>query len=482
VVIFFINGINALLGWNAVLASLDYFAGSFTDYNIYSFLPVPLFVGYITIGVIYHSVSNRFRYVTIITVGNSIVNVALVCILLVSILFEQTLHGFVFLLICSYAIGFGANLSQLTFFAMINYLSQDVVSKFTVGTAVSGLFMALLRAVITAGFGADNTSRIPIIIYFIIAISVNTFDLFMNVKFCRSTVYKAKIDHFLLRRDKEKEPLAEAEEEKEEQAEKSLLELQEAEQEISSEPISAKYVNEEERIENQNYFKTLYETTFKITPYPFIIMFVFVITFTLFPGPTFARAIPGLAPTWSIIIFNIVYNIGDTVGKYSAEIKGGFNPQSLVFMFFSRLFFFFTITFMAMGLDEDDPSTNNVFFPYLNQLLFAFTNGFCISKAPSLSQTPPSSWPSRSAPSSTRSTPACSADSSSNSASSSAPSSKSPTPTPSASTDNLTWLIAHPPWLRAKNIQTSFASTAPSHSFVSAFSSRLTTSRLLPKV
>jgi len=34
---------------------------------------------------------------------------------------------------------------------------------------------------------------------------------------------------------------------------------------------------------------------------------------------------------------------------------------------------------MANGADKDDPMINNYVFPFINQLLFGFTNGFCIS-------------------------------------------------------------------------------------------------------
>ena len=81
---------------------------------------------------------------------------------------------------------------------MINYLSQQVVSKFTVGTAVSGLFMAVVRVILTLIFGVDDDTSGPIIIYFIIAIAFNTIDMFINIKFCKSSVYKHKIDHYLL--------------------------------------------------------------------------------------------------------------------------------------------------------------------------------------------------------------------------------------------------------------------------------------------
>jgi hypothetical protein len=88
---------------------------------------------------------------------------------------------------------------------MINYLSQDVVSKFTVGTAASGLLITVIRAVITGIFGSGDESTTPTIIYFVIAVIINTINIFINIMFCRSPVYKHKIDHFLLHRDKEKD-------------------------------------------------------------------------------------------------------------------------------------------------------------------------------------------------------------------------------------------------------------------------------------
>lgn len=105
-------------------------------------------------------------------------------------------------------------------------------------------------------------------------------------------------------------------------------------------------------------------------------MFTFVITFTLFPGPSF----DGVSGSWSVIILLLFYNIGDTIGKYAAELHGAFNKYSLIFIFFARLIFFIPITAMTTEVGKGDGSMNNYFFPFFNQLLFAITNGFCISK------------------------------------------------------------------------------------------------------
>jgi hypothetical protein len=123
----------------------------------------------------------------------------------------------------------------------------------------------------------------------------------------------------------------------------------------------------------------MYETCKAIMPYPFLIMFNFVITFILFPGPTFKKTFPQIDDVWKTIIFNLAYNIGDTAGKYSADIKNAFNPKSLLYAFFSRFYFFLPITVMAKASDIGDILTDNEIFPFVVCFLFAFTNGFVIS-------------------------------------------------------------------------------------------------------
>lgn len=52
--IFFVNGITILVGWNAVLTSLDYFATVYPSYNVYLYFPIPIFAAYGLTAVTYH--------------------------------------------------------------------------------------------------------------------------------------------------------------------------------------------------------------------------------------------------------------------------------------------------------------------------------------------------------------------------------------------------------------------------------------------
>ena len=89
--------------------------------------------------------------------------------------------------------GLFSNVVQLAFYGMLNYLGRLVVSRYTIGTAGAGLFMTLLRMIIIATMGTNDANFAPIAIYFAIALSFCFFDLFLNLRFFRSGLYKKKI-------------------------------------------------------------------------------------------------------------------------------------------------------------------------------------------------------------------------------------------------------------------------------------------------
>lgn len=80
--LFLLNGISSLLGWNAVLSALDYFAYVYEDYSVYTLFTPPLFVGYFLICLLYQKLSLRFSYTKLITFGITLTNVTLVLLLI----------------------------------------------------------------------------------------------------------------------------------------------------------------------------------------------------------------------------------------------------------------------------------------------------------------------------------------------------------------------------------------------------------------
>ena len=122
------------------------------------------------------------------------------------------------------------------------------------------------------------------------------------------------------------------------------------------------------------------------------LMFVFVITFVVFPGAffdshfTMMQNLDSTEFTWYSLTVILIFNVCDTIGRK----LGGILPVSAGMIYFLgilRFLFIFTTIMFALDDSDSDP----VFFErdYLkiaNMVLFALTNGLvstlCAIKAP----------------------------------------------------------------------------------------------------
>jgi len=73
-------GITSLLGYNAILGSLDYFAGNFSAYNVYFYLPLPSMVSFNIISLIMPSIAGVISFPLR-------VSLCLICMLAIVVLF-----------------------------------------------------------------------------------------------------------------------------------------------------------------------------------------------------------------------------------------------------------------------------------------------------------------------------------------------------------------------------------------------------------
>ena len=186
---FLFNGISSLLGWNAVLATFDFYAAQYPDDNVYLWFPIPLFLMYVVTGLFWKEICKRVSYKYLILVGLIVINIIMVLLPLIAYYKGNSQLGYILCLMLCGLIGIFNNIAQLSFFALINFMSLDIVNIFNQGTAVSGLTMILLRIIILAIKGPDSNNFGSILIYMIITILVNTFDIILNIKFFRSDSY-----------------------------------------------------------------------------------------------------------------------------------------------------------------------------------------------------------------------------------------------------------------------------------------------------
>lgn len=159
---------------------------------MFLYFPVPVFISYGITGVLFYYISKAISYRKLVISGIIGVSFALSILLVLSLIFKDNLvTGYWISLFVLCALGFSANMTQLSFFAMINYFGKEAVSKFVIGTAASGLFIMLVRAALTGIYGAGKPDNIaPIAIYLGITIAFNIFDMYLNFKLFQTNEYQ----------------------------------------------------------------------------------------------------------------------------------------------------------------------------------------------------------------------------------------------------------------------------------------------------
>jgi len=122
------------------------------------------------------------------------------------------------------------------------------------------------------------------------------------------------------------------------------------------------------------------------------LMFVFLVTFIIFPGAFFdshlneMKNIGSNEFTWYSLTIILIFNVLDTVGR---KLGGVFMVSSELtyILSFLRIVFVFTTIFIAKLDNKSDRFMENDGFKIINVVLFALTNGYvstlCAIKAPS---------------------------------------------------------------------------------------------------
>lgn len=120
--IFLFNGVSSLLGWKTILASLDYFHSSYPNSNVSRYFPIPMFAAYLIVGAGFYHLQHWFSYKWMVVIGLLLSNLSLMAMFLVSVFASGTHIGFLVSLAMCFLNGMAGNLSQLSFYAIVNYL------------------------------------------------------------------------------------------------------------------------------------------------------------------------------------------------------------------------------------------------------------------------------------------------------------------------------------------------------------------------
>lgn len=98
---FFLQGTISLLGYNALLGSLDYFSSKFPQFNIYFYLPLPPMVAFNLISLIMPKIVQKVSFSSRILLSTSAMILTLILLPLSSLYLSESTLGFITIMVLS---------------------------------------------------------------------------------------------------------------------------------------------------------------------------------------------------------------------------------------------------------------------------------------------------------------------------------------------------------------------------------------------
>ena len=375
-IIFILYGVASLLGWNALLTKLDFFIYYLEGMNpatSFSFLNFILNIVFQFLLIIKKDLFPLKCQLIVGIIGSIFFLLAIPATTMLlpkdSLLNYLVTGGLVVLM------GFINALASGGFFNFVSYFPLEYIVAFSTGQGFSGIAMNVLEylVLIFAGGQEENLIILRAWIFFgvsslILLICLILLFFNFNSEFTRYYLSKSS--------DIPKGSLVDRD-----------TQMNEEEQGIISEPDNT---NKTENDSNENnkgswsIFITIYK---KIWDLDLLMIWIYVVTFALFPNASIGQKLFDLGQYNSNTII-IIYNIGDTLGRYLVKLL----PQTKTFnsiVIINRSFLLFTLVFnwyCQDGLELDLTLTSILLI--LNVAILAITNGIgttlCFGIAPNV--------------------------------------------------------------------------------------------------
>jgi len=333
---FFMQGVSALLPWNSILCTLDFYSAKFPSGNASFTFPVSFFIS---------SVGFNFLMVYIkrgMSLNNRVAgSLALMLIFLIltpvaATSMENSTSGLWVCYLLLFLVGAVNTISNATIAGFSGHFSQECRSIHSAGTGVAALITNAIRALILLASKEKNPSTDvkAIFIFYGVAVLLLVVGIVLHLFFMKS-----------LRGRKELEEECEEDEEVQDQGLKN--------------------------------FKQQW-SVFQKTTVLVIAMFVCnVQTFMMFPGVLFQKPTSFANFSWLIVLICSTFNIFDTAAKYVSFMKFFLRKEIVMGVLLVRMIFFVVFIWPVVNPNVTLLSEDWFFLVMIG--FFGFTNGLIVS-------------------------------------------------------------------------------------------------------
>lgn len=387
---FLLLGLATLIGYNAVLSSIDFFSSKFPDYNISFIMLIPSFLATLIFSLFASYFSKIFSLNTRIF-GCIIIMSICLFILPFEAYYLPNETGFYLFLAINFIISAFLAIMQATCVGLACIFPYEAMSLFNTGIGFSGILMSVLRIIYILIYNdSDSTHMLySLVIFFSSAVFFLLLALVIHIVFIKSEYFKV-LSMVLTRIS----IAIKGEEIKMDQAGGSINEKYE---EVRKEEANEYIINPEPLLKDDNARNSMNVTSsqnnntpggprpnffvvliisFKAAwPYSILIALLYLQTFALFPGVTLMKQIYDLNSTWNPVLIVLLYNIFDTIGKYIGVTRIFFTQKKIVALVLARFLFF--LTFLLNVQNSVDVSfLASAWFCLVNLAFFALSNGY----------------------------------------------------------------------------------------------------------
>jgi equilibrative nucleoside transporter 1/2/3 len=351
---FTLQGIGALVGWNAVLTSLDYFDSKFPGYQVNFLFPIAIFVANMLLSPNMMYFSQKFSLNIRIAGALGLLCLVMSLLPVEAYIFSDSAIGLDLILGLLFILGIANTSQQVSASGFASIFPYIYINKYVMGTGLAGMIISGLRIVILLALGDDADTEsgqiIGILIYYGVAALFIVFNIAVHFRFIKTDFCKQTIAT---------------------QDEKKKLLLAEQESGVSNTIASsvAKKVS--------NPWMQLFDVFSHMKRIVALMVLIYIQTFMMFPGVTLLKKLTILNVTWENVLLVAAYNVFDVVGKYFTNYRQFYTLNTTTILVFAR--FLFYIPFLLMAMNYDWPIINSNWFPFVNVSLFAMTNGFATS-------------------------------------------------------------------------------------------------------
>jgi len=266
-------------------------------------------------------------------------------------IFQGTSYGFWIIMALLFIMGFCNNICYSSIIGVTSQLPGKYTTLFLIGSGAAGLFMSILREIMTLVFPGSNS--FGVLVFFLVAALLLIWCVFLHLIFIKSAFYKnfnTGPEDRLLENTQDTEGSYYIDYVDHEQAEDKFVAIQKRD------------------------FGTLFKVLKEIKFHVFLIVLCYIQMYTVFPGIMLQKSMPELSASNKVVSMNMVFSIFFIVGKKIAQYRHLYNKTIVTLVVIFR--FVLMACFMIQAITSGIPVFNTAWFGYLNILLFGLTNGF----------------------------------------------------------------------------------------------------------